>query len=174
MAKEIWKDIPGYEGYYQASTLGRIKSIRNNLILKLGVNNWGYCFFITNINGVRTIPKVSRCIMRTFVGRSHLQVDHINGIKSDNRLCNLRYCTPFENSSLYRRGETATNIRNILLNKGLFWFKLKYNKNVYEGVHHKKIEDSMMDLISLYYAFPELQPILSRHDIIKRHLLINM
>lgn len=113
---EIWKNIPGYEGEYQASTKGRIKSLMR---LTCG-KNWR-----TGITFTRTIPerilkpaKYSRCghlsvilrkgtnckpvhqlIMKTFVGDAPkgMEVLHINGNPTDNRLSNLRYGTRAEN-----------------------------------------------------------------------------
>lgn len=112
---EIWKDIPGYEGKYQASNLGRIRCLphvfRNkngNLISQsfyyVAVrNNRGYLHTIlTNFNGVNKNRGIHRWVMYAFHGESELQVDHINGIKDDNRLENLRYVTARENNN-YRK-----------------------------------------------------------------------
>ena len=94
--KEIWKTIEGYEGLYQASNLGRIKSFirtKSYKILKSITRNDGYLMVFLLQKGFL----VHRLILSTFVGNSDLECNHKNGIKSDNRLDNLEYCTRSEN-----------------------------------------------------------------------------
>lgn len=114
--EEIWKDIPGYKGEYQASTLGRIKSLKRKVPWK---NPY------TALPFQRTVPErilrpgrfcknghlsvvlhrgtsgkpVHQLIMKTFVGNApeNMEVLHINGDPTDNRLENLRYGTRTEN-----------------------------------------------------------------------------
>ena len=113
---EIWKDIPGYEGKYQASNMGRIKSLSR----KVRGRNW-----MSGKEFWRTIPEcilrpgrytrfghvsvvlghgtpgkpVHQLVLRTFVGEppEGMEVLHINGDPTDNRLENLRYGTRSEN-----------------------------------------------------------------------------
>ena len=100
--KEIWRDIPGYEGYYQASNLGRIKSLPKKYkpiesILKLQHRN-NYLTVSLSKNGKQKTCSVHRIIMRTFEGDSNLAVNHIDGNKHNNKLENLEYCTPRDNA----------------------------------------------------------------------------
>jgi hypothetical protein len=104
--KEIWKSIPNYEGLYEASNLGRIKSCcRFNLkgaliqekILKPYILNTGYLMVNLYKNKIMKHCYIHRLIMLAFKGKSTLEVNHINLEKSDNRLDNLEYCTPKEN-----------------------------------------------------------------------------
>jgi len=107
--KEIWKDVPSYEGIYQVSNLGRIKSLNRkvwngrvyynsgNKILVLCNDKDGYKGVTFCVNKVRKKIKVHRLVMAVFVGESDLEVNHKNGIKSDNRLSNLEYCSRTEN-----------------------------------------------------------------------------
>ena len=97
--KEIWKDIPNYEGHYQASNLGRVKSFKlgKERILKPRLDRHGYYHVVFSKSGKVKKNKIHRIVMLAFVGESDLQVNHINGIKTDNRLENLEYCTPSEN-----------------------------------------------------------------------------
>jgi len=100
--KEIWKDIPNYEGMYQVSNLGRVKSLNYNHTGKEGVlkpqsNKDGYYQVLLWEGGRRKTNKIHRLVMLAFLGESDLHVNHINGIKTDNRLENLEYCTRSEN-----------------------------------------------------------------------------
>lgn len=102
MKKEIWKDIPNYEGMYQVSNLGRVKSLNykrtgKERVLKEKLNKKGY--FNVNLykDGKQKNHKIHRLVMLAFIGDSDLHVNHKNGIKTDNQLENLEYCTHYEN-----------------------------------------------------------------------------
>jgi hypothetical protein len=105
--KEIWKDIPDYEGFYQVSNLGRILSIyrkneRNRLVggcyIKPIITAYGYQQCTLYKNGKGVIFRIHRIVMYGFLGINKLPVNHLNGIKTDNRLINLEYCTHKENT----------------------------------------------------------------------------
>ena len=114
--EEVWKDIPGYEGKYQASTEGRIRSVDRIVFSK----NWytgepfsrrikgqilrpgrfcknGHVSVVLGHGAVGS--PVHQLIMRTFVGPPPVgeEVRHKNGDPTDNRLCNLEYGTRTEN-----------------------------------------------------------------------------
>lgn len=95
--KEIWKEIKNLEGYY-ASNLGRIKSKYGN-ILKGSITNAGYRNVSVFINGKWTSKKISRLIAKTFIPnpKNKPYIDHINTIRDDDRVENLRWVTPKEN-----------------------------------------------------------------------------
>ena len=102
--KEIWKDVPGYEGHYQVSNLGRVKSLprtffgrtyRGKILSPTIARNYHHVLFSVNSN--KKTLKVHRLVALAFLGESDLQVNHKNGIKTDNRLENLEYCTQSEN-----------------------------------------------------------------------------
>jgi len=97
--EEIWKDVPSYDGLYQASNFGRVRSLKfdKERILKPAPDKFGYHLVVLCKGGVRKTSKVHRLVMLAFVGESDLDVNHINGIKTDNSLENLEYCTRSEN-----------------------------------------------------------------------------
>lgn len=109
MKKEIWKDIPNYEGLYQVSNLGNVKSLNYNnsgheLLLKDGLDSKGYCNVRLSKNKVAKTKRVHQLVAIAFLnhtpdGTNKLVVDHINNIKADNRLENLQILTNRENIS---------------------------------------------------------------------------
>lgn len=184
--KEIWKDIPGYKGYYKASSLGRIKSlprmVNHNIIgfkkmvnvrfLKKKPGSDGYACVDLYKKNVSERFRVSRLVMLSFRGKSTMQIDHINCIINDDRLVNLRYCTAFENASIFRNTINKSGIKNIVLKRYRsgtisYFFSLRINKERYFGKPHLCIHNASMDLLNLYYAFPELQHQLKQHELIK-------
>jgi len=106
---EIWKDIPGYEGLYQVSDMGRVKSVARikqngrsyhlakERILKQNLLSSGYLRIGLHKNAKRKSLSVHRLVLLVFVGESDLTVNHKDGIKTNNTLNNLEYCTQSEN-----------------------------------------------------------------------------
>lgn len=114
--KEIWKDVMGYEGFYQISNLGRVKSlqrghfvndkrgrfyprIQKEIILRNLTNSVGYVQVNLHKNGKCKIHSNHRLVATHFLPNleNKKQVNHKNGIKSDSRLENLEWCTASEN-----------------------------------------------------------------------------
>ena len=103
LSSEVWQDIQGYSGIYQVSTLGRIRSLKKGKIklLKPYINNMGYAVLSLYANHKQKTYHVHKLVAETFLvkvdGKNY--IDHINGIKTDNRIDNLRWCTPKENAN---------------------------------------------------------------------------
>lgn len=101
---EIWKDIKGYEGKYQVSNMGNVKSLNyrrtgKEKILKLHKNNSGYFMVGLYKDDKYKSFLVHRLVAQAFISNleNKEQIDHINTIKTDNRVENLRWATQKEN-----------------------------------------------------------------------------
>lgn len=105
MQIEEWKNIKGYQGKYQVSNLGRIKSLNYNRQKKQKIlieckNGKGYKIVSLSKNGKWKSFLIHRLVYGAFVGiiPDGYQIDHINNNKTDNRLQNLQLLTVSENN----------------------------------------------------------------------------
>jgi hypothetical protein len=115
--KEIWKDVPGYEGIYQVSNQGRIKSLdRSTCIFRKGTDHErilhgqilvqmldksGYCRVWLYKNKKRKYVLVSRIVAKAFLPNPDNlpQVNHKSEVKTDNSVENLEWCDEKYNSN---------------------------------------------------------------------------
>ena len=110
MAHEQWRDIAGYEGFYQVSDMGRVRSLtrtflrsdgstatyKGRVLVPLGNP---YHHVTLSKGNVASRVRIHRLVAQTFLPNPDGLncVDHINGIKTDNRAANLRWRTSSEN-----------------------------------------------------------------------------
>ena len=108
--QEAWKDIDGYEGYYQVSDRGNVKSLVRPIYGKGGClrsytterrlaqskNTFGYSQVTLCKDGKSRNITVHRLVAETFLPNPHglEQVNHKDENKDDNRIANLEWCTP--------------------------------------------------------------------------------
>ena len=133
MAKdaEEWKDVMGFEGWYQVSSLGRVKRlkkvhcnhgkrniVKREYILCPTKDRKGY-YTVSISNGeIRTTRKVHRLVAEAFIPNPEEkpQVDHKNRIRADNRVENLKWASNKENA---RNSNHQTMIKAFGESKGI-------------------------------------------------------
>ena len=135
MSEEIWKDIKGFEGIYQASNLGRIKSLKRPYRLKEKIkkptrDRYGYYQVRLSKQSIGKGYLVHRLVWEAFNGHipEGYEVNHINEVKTDNRLSNLSLVTHRENLNYGTRNERAGKVlKNGKKSKPVLQFDLQDN-----------------------------------------------
>ena len=131
MNDEIWKAIKGYEGLYEISNLGRVRSLyKKGKILSTETDKKGYLKLKLSKNRNRQFYLISRLVAEAFIPNpdNKPEVDHINTNPSDNRAENLRWVTHKENCSnpltqkhyLNRKGSFTTYTKTPIVQYSTF------------------------------------------------------
>lgn len=130
--EEIWKDIPGYEGYYQVSTLGRIRDVdrvitrsdgnimtRSGKIRKLDTTTKKYPYIGLHKNNKLATLVVHRLVARVFIPNPDNlpQINHKDGNKFNNHVDNLEWCTNQQNVLHAMRNGLAGGTKRSCLTK---------------------------------------------------------
>lgn len=172
--EEIWKDVVGYEGYYQVSNLGRVRSLDRiasngrkikGKILSTKVNTPPYYPRVSlSVNGKMKLAQVHRLVAQAFVynpdPEHKTQVGHKDESRTNNRADNLEWVTPKENSNmpLHRKRVSKANEGKVLSaetkskislsQKG----KYKGEKNPFYNKHHtNETKKKMSDIKKMTY-----------------------
>ena len=168
--KEIFKDIPGYEGLYQVSNLGKVKSLRRKIyvnsgfylsvekILKQSISIRGYYLTTLTKNNKSITKSVHSLVAMAFLDHTpngnKIVVDHIDNNKKNNRLENLQIITHRENVSKDKKNKTSKYT-------GVSWDKVKNKwrsairlneKNIYLGMFEseERASDTYQNKIKEY------------------------
>ena len=142
----IWKDIKGFEGLYQVSTYGRVRSVNRiikysdgrireypevELIPSIGTN--GYFGVSLHVNNKKNRREIHRLVAESFLENPEgkLEVNHINGFKLNNKVNNLEWSSRQENmnhaisTGLHnQKGENHSQVK--LSNDDVFWIRERY------------------------------------------------
>lgn len=112
---EGWRDVVGYEGLYEVSSLGRVRSLRRALLLRAAPMTSGYLSVRLSRGNRAPTRSVHALVAEAFVGPrpGGMNVNHIDGLKTNNAATNLEYVTPSENTNhAYRSGLAASGERH--------------------------------------------------------------
>lgn len=159
--EEIWKDIPDYEGMYQVSNLGRVKSlsrlVRNRQgswflkerILKQSIGTTGYYIIVLGGKGNAKTLKIHQLVAISFLNHTSninrkIVVDHINNNPLDNKLCNLQVISQRENSSKDKKNKSSkyTGVK-FCKNSNNYRSSIRVNgKNIHLGMFDSQEEAS--------------------------------
>lgn len=135
---EVWKPVPGYEGHYEVSDMGRVRSIKFGMIKMLKQSQRvkdKYYSVTLCLNGKEKHYFVHRLVYEAFEKpiSKGLQIDHINGIKTDNNISNLREATNYQNSiygAEMRRNAGKTSSMYLGVDKtyrnGITYFRVRH------------------------------------------------
>jgi hypothetical protein len=134
---EIWKPIiykgVDYTGIYEVSNMGRVKSFKKEAAILNPFDSKGYkkvkLYFSSNITHANVHSLVISCFLRLPIIKKKEVVDHINSIKHDNRLSNLRIISIRENSSREVVNRSGLPCGVSKDNGGLFKAQIKCNNN---------------------------------------------
>lgn len=159
--KEEWKDIQGYEGLYQISNKGRVKSTRNNIILKPAMNNHGYYWVDLLNHGIRKHATIHRLVAQAFIPNpnNYPQVNHIDENTINNQVSNLEWCTAQYNHDYGTRNERAIKhmaetISIPIVQLSLNYELIKYWKSAssvnIQGIEHQHIAECCSGKIRTY------------------------
>lgn len=129
LENEIWKDVDGYEGYYQVSNLGRVKSLPrwiiysdgrhyfyDGVILKIKHDHGGYCCVELTINSNLRTHKVHRLVAHAFIPNPQNlpEINHKDENKDNNCVENLEWC---DNNYNNHYGTRLDRIHKIIIEK---------------------------------------------------------
>lgn len=149
---EEWKNVIGYEGLYEVSSIGNVRNVRRNTLLKLSKNQ-GYIQVHLYKNGIRKGFKVHRLVAEAFLSNPDNlpEVNHKDGNPINNSVNNLEWCDHKYNVNYGHRTENAINtrVKNGYADPDFIGFGLnekeymkEYNRIYYERNREKSNEYS--------------------------------
>lgn len=164
---EIWKDVPGYEGYYQVSNLGNVKSLmrpgawRERILIPCEYKEKGYLY--VNLNKPGSKPKkhkIHRLVAKAFLENSfnYPEVNHKDGDKKNNTVSNLEWCTGIYNKRhlVYSLGISripAVPVRITFENGETKQFRSVREAERETGIDSRRISKTLNNQIKKSYGF---------------------
>jgi hypothetical protein len=156
--QEEFRDVEGYEGLYQVSNLGRVKSLPKEIcnikrcytskekILKSGIEKHGYCLVVLFKNKNGKTNKVHKLVAMAFLNHKpcghELVINHIDFNKSNNNLDNLEIVTQRENSNR-KHLKSSSKYVGVSFDKGKWKAQIEINdKRIYLGRYNTELEAS--------------------------------
>ena len=121
----IWKRIDGYDNY-EISICGQVRNVRTKRVLKPRISKSGY-YRVELYNSIKqSTQNIHRLVAKAFIPNLNNDdfIDHINNVKIDNTISNLRWCTNQQNQ--FNASLNKTNTSGV---RGVYWCKEK-NKTV--------------------------------------------
>lgn len=159
MQTEIWKELNGYQGIYEISNLGNIKSLEREYLIrgkypfklkekqmKLCPNNKGYYVVTLSKNGTQKVREVHQLVAETFLYHVpcgyELVVDHKNQLRTDNRVENLQIITQRKNADKKHIKSSSEYVGVSWKSKNKKWTaQITINKKrIYLGLFDTEIE----------------------------------
>lgn len=152
LPKQFWKDIPGYEGLYQVSNTGRVRSLnyngtRKTKVLKQGTNKDGYKRIKLYKDGKFKVYLVHRLVALAFIPNpnNYPIINHKDENRWNNNVDNLEWCTYKYNSNYgncIKKLNEGMKRRNLILHRDLerqtrAKKQLDKVQQIYDNCHHK-------------------------------------
>ena len=137
LANEVWRDVDGYDGMYQVSDLGRVRSLKFGKVrvLRPGKDRGGYLLVVLCKDGKTSTRKVHRLVAQAFIendDETKTQINHIDECKQNNRLWNIEYCTQQYNNT---------------------YNDIHHRRKPF--IHHKPVRDKIKDLYDPNLSIPK-------------------
>ena len=151
LKNERWRDIDGYDGMYQVSDLGRVRSLKFGKTRLLRPGKTKDCYFIVQLwrNGQGKVKYIHRLVASAFIpndDETKTQINHINEDKTENKVSNLEWCTAQYNltyNDIHHRRKSCKPVRDKI--KDLYDKNLSIKQNL-ELFKSKGIECSIATL----------------------------
>ena len=180
---EEWRAVPGYEGLYEVSNKGNVKSLIKNKIIKCFINRCGYRLVGLSKNGIRKKITIHRLVAQVFIPNPDNlpEVNHLDEDKSNNSVDNLEWCdrkynNNYGTANIRRRETLIKNGYCTGLSREEYYKKWReehkdYHKKWLENNkdYHKKWRENNKDYHKEYYQDHKEERRLYMRDYQRKH-----
>lgn len=128
---EEWRPVVGYEGLYEVSSLGRVRRLKTDYIFSVVLDSYGYPIVTLKTPTMTKTCKVHRLVALAFIPNpdNRPQIDHIDGVKTNNKVGNLRWVTSKQNM---QNPHTVEACRKLGIE---LWERPEYRDKVLSAMH---------------------------------------